>query len=72
MSRKNSESNSKKDREVMKRYKSVSEMVEKKDKIWIAEDVCIDCKIKQNWLQRKIIQWLTGWRYEKGEQYEEI
>jgi len=56
----------------MKRYKSVSEMVEKKDKIWIAEDVCIDCKIKQNWLQRKIIQWLTGWRYEKGEQYEEI
>ena len=44
--------------EVMKRSK--------KDRIQIAEDVWIECKIKQNWLQRKIIQWLTGWRYEKG------
>ena len=47
------------------------EIYKSPDKIWIAEDVVIRCDIKQNWLQRKIIEWLTGWRYEKGQKKEE-
>ena len=43
--------------------------------IYIAEDVIISCNASHinNW-QRKIIKWLTGWRYEeiaKGEPNED-
>ena len=36
------------------------------DRIWIANDVIIRCDASDiKPYQRKVIEWLTGWRYEK-------